>query len=338
MSQKRARIAALGCHVPERVLSNADLERMVQTSDDWIQTRTGIRERRIAAPGTPTSEIALKATRQALDFAAVPPSEIDLIIVGTITPDMPFPATACILQDKLGAKKAWAFDISAACSGFVYALTLGAQFIETGAHQKVLVVGADVMSAIVDYTDRATCILFGDGAGAMLLTPSDDDTGIVDFHHEADGWGAPLLNMEAGGSALPASHETIDNRQHYIRQEGQQIYKYAVRKMADAPRALLKRHGLSPADVDLFVAHQANARIIDGAAHRLGVAPDKVVKNVDYYGNTTGATIPLALGSALDEKRLRHGDLVVLTSVGAGLSVGAMLVRWSDIPWTTKSG
>jgi 3-oxoacyl-[acyl-carrier-protein] synthase-3 len=310
---------------------------MVATSDEWIRTRTGIRERRIAEPGTPTSELAVRAARRALDSAHVNPAEIDLIVVGTITPDTIFPATACVLQDKLGATRAWGFDISAACSGFVYALTIGAQFIETGVHRKVLVVGADVMSSIVDYQDRATCILFGDGAGAVLLEPSDDETGVLGFHNEVDGWGGALLNMAGGGSAMPASHETVDRRLHYIRQEGQLIFRYAVRKMSDAPQRLLEHHSFTPADVDLFVAHQANARIIDAAARRLGMADEKVVKNVEYFGNTTAATIPLALGTALERKMVQRGDLVVMTSVGAGLSVGTMLVRWSEVPWSPSS-
>jgi 3-oxoacyl-[acyl-carrier-protein] synthase-3 len=333
MSQKRARISALGCHVPDRVLTNTDLERMVDTTDEWIRTRTGIRERRLVEPGTPTSEIALIVSRKALEFAGVQASEIDLIIVATITPDTIFPATACLLQDKLGASRAWAFDVSAACSGFIYALTIGAQLIQTGAHKKILIVGADVMSSIVDYTDRATCILFGDGAGAVLLEPAEDETGIIDFYHETDGWGASFLNMQAGGSALPPSHETIDQRLHCIRQDGQQIFKYAVRKMAEAPQILLARNGLTAGDLDHYVAHQANARIIDAAAQRLGVSPEKVVKNIDRYGNTTAATIPLALGTALDEGSLRKGDLIILTSVGAGLTVGALLLRWSGVPW-----
>jgi 3-oxoacyl-[acyl-carrier-protein] synthase III len=329
MSQTKARISSVGCYVPDRILTNADLEKMVDTNDEWIRTRTGIRERRLVEPGTPTSEIALKASQQALERAGVSAEELDLIIVATITPDTTFPATACVLQEKMGANRAWAFDISAACSGFVYAATLGAQFIESGAHKKVLVVGADVMSAITDYTNRATCILFGDGAGAVVLEPSTNGTGILDFYHEVDGSGGPWLCMPAGGSALPTSHDTIDKKLHYLHQDGQAVFKYAVRKMSEAPTILLKRHGLTPDQVDLFVAHQANARIIDAAGARFGVPPEKVFKNVERYGNTTAATIPLALGSALDEGCLKHGDLVAVTSVGAGLTVGSMLVRWS---------
>ena len=332
MKPTRARIASMGCYVPERILTNADLEKMVDTSDEWIRSRTGIRERRLVPPGTPTSEIATLAARQALERAHVSASEVDLIIVATITPDMIFPATACLLQQKLQATHAWGFDVSAACSGFVYALTVGAQFVVSGAHKKVLVIGADVMSAITDYTDRATCILFGDGAGAALLEPSDDDTGILDWYTEVDGAAAQLIKMPAGGSAMPPTHETIDKKLHHIRQDGGPVFKYATRKMAEAPKLLLERNGLGVSDLDLFVAHQANARIIDAAVERLGIAPERAIKNIDRYGNTTAATIPLALGTALDERRLKKGDLVMLAAVGAGMTVGTTLLRWSFDP------
>ncbi len=332
MKGTRARVSSVGCYVPDRILTNADLEQMVETDDQWIQTRTGIRERHLVEPGTPTSALALRAGQQALERAGVSAADVDLIIVATITPDMAFPATACLVQDKLQASRAWAFDLSGACSGFVYALTVGAQFVESGAHRRVLVIGADVMSTITDYTDRATCILFGDGAGAALLEPSDDDTGILGYQNEADGSGAALITLPAGGSALPASHETVDQRLHYIRQEGQQVFKYAARKMSEVPRALLERHGLTVGDVGLYVAHQANARIIDAAVERLGLDPCRAVKNIDRYGNTTAATIPLALGTALAEKRVKKGDHVLLASVGAGFTVGSMLIRWSFDP------
>ena len=244
-----------------------------------------------------------------------------------------FPATACILQDKLKARGAWGFDISAACSGFVYALTMGAQFVQTGAHRKVLVLGADVMSAILDYQDRSTCVLFGDGAGAVLLEPSTDDNGIIDFAHEVDGSGACYLNMPAGGSLRPASHETVDRREHFVRQEGAHVFKYAVRKFVEASLGLLKRNGMTPEQLDLFVAHQANLRIIDAARDRLGLPDSKVIKNIQLIGNTTAATIPLALATALDEKRLKKGDLTLLTSVGAGFTVGTVLLRWSGVRW-----
>jgi 3-oxoacyl-[acyl-carrier-protein] synthase III len=329
MAKTRARITALGRYVPERVMTNADLEKIVDTSDEWIRTRTGIEERRVVEPGTPTSELAVRAARQALELRGVAPSELDLIIVATVTPDMVFPATACIIQDKLRATKAWGFDISAACSGFLYALTMGAQFIETGSFRKVLVIGADVMSSILDYTDRTTCVLFGDGAGAVLLEPSDKGDGILDFYHEVDGAGRCHLFMPAGGSALPPSHETVEKRLHFVHQEGGQVFKYAVRKFAEASRHLLERNSFNPENVDCFVPHQANIRIIDAARDRLGLPDERVVKNIQKFGNTTAATIPLALGTALDEKRLKGGDLLLMASVGAGFTVGSVLARWS---------
>jgi 3-oxoacyl-[acyl-carrier-protein] synthase III len=330
---QRAAITSVGRYLPERVMTNADLEKIVETNDEWIRSRTGIEERRVVEPGTPTSELCLRAAGQCLELRGVSPEEIDLIIVSTITPDMVFPATACILQDKLKARRAWGFDISAACSGFVYALTMGAQFVQTGAHRKVLVLGADVMSAILDYQDRTTCVLFGDGAGAVLIEPSEDDNGIIDFAHEVDGSGACYLNMPAGGSLKPATHETVDRREHFVRQEGAHVFKYAVRKFADASLALLKRNGMTPDDLDLFVAHQANLRIIDAAKERLGLPESKVVKSIQKTGNTTAATIPLALATALDQKRLKKGDMTLLTSVGAGFTVGTVLLRWSGVNW-----
>jgi 3-oxoacyl-[acyl-carrier-protein] synthase-3 len=332
-TRRKARITSLGCYVPERVVTNADLEKIVNTNDEWIRTRTGIEQRRWAEPGTPTSELALKAARECLERRGLDAAELDLIVMATVTPDTIFPATACVLQDKLKATRAWGFDISAACSGFLYALTMGAQFVETGAHDKVLVVGADVMTSILDMQDRTTCVLFGDGAGAVLLEPSEDDSGILDFHNEVDGAGGCHLYMPAGGSARPTTHETVDKRMHYVRQDGAHVFKYAVRKFAEATRHILDRNGLTPADVDLFVAHQANVRIIDGASERLGLPESKVVKNIHRYGNTTAATIPLALGTALEERRLRKGDLVLMASVGAGFTVGTTLLRWSDLAW-----
>jgi 3-oxoacyl-[acyl-carrier-protein] synthase III len=330
---KRARITALGRFVPERLLTNADLEKMVDTSDEWIRSRTGIVNRHIVEPGTPTSEIASRAAQDALRRRGIDASEVDLIIVATITPDMSFPATACIVQDKIKASRAWGFDLSAACSGFVYALTVGAQFVQTGAHRRVLVIGADVMSSIVDFKDRATCVLFGDAAGAVLLEPSEDDTGIIDFYHEVDGSGGRYLMMPAGGSAMPPSHETIDKNLHTVIQDGAHVFKFASRKMAESSRLIVDRNGLKPEQIDLFVAHQANLRIIKAAQQRLEIPDEKVVINIQEYGNTTAATIPLALASALDEGRLRRGHNVVLAAVGAGFTVGTMLVRWSGVPW-----
>lgn len=333
MGRLRARVTSLGRHVPERVVTNAEFEARLNTTDSWIRSRTGIAERRYAEPGTPTSELALRAAHDCLGRRGLDPAELDLVLVATVTPDMAFPATACLVQDKLGARRAWAFDVSAACSGFLYALTVGAQFVENGVHRRVLVIGADVMTSILDGRDRSTCVLFGDGAGAVLLEPGEDGTGILAFHHEADGSGGRFLRLPAGGSALPASRETVEKRLHFVRQDGPHVFKYAVRKLAESSLALLERAGLSPSEVDLFVAHQANLRIIEAARERLGLPHEKVVRNIDRYGNTTAATIPLALGTALDEGRLREGHTVLLSSVGAGFTVGTVLLRWSGVPW-----
>jgi 3-oxoacyl-[acyl-carrier-protein] synthase-3 len=315
------------------VLTNADLEKIVDTTDEWIRTRTGIQQRHIVEKGTPTSTIAAAAAQDALRKRGIPASEVDLIIVATVTPDMMFPATACIVQHKIEATKAWGFDISAACSGFLYALTTGAQFIESGSHQKVLVIGSDVMSSIMDYTDRSTCVLFGDAAGAVLLEPSEDDTGIVDFHNEVDGSGGCYLHMPAGGSAMPTTKETVEKGLHYLKQDGAHVFKYASRKMADVSKMIIDRNHLTPEQVDLFIAHQANLRIIRSAQERMGLPDEKVVVNIHEYGNTTAATIPLAMGTAMDQGRLKPGHRVVVAAVGAGFTVGATLLRWSGVPW-----
>jgi 3-oxoacyl-[acyl-carrier-protein] synthase III len=333
MSRTRAAITSVGCYVPDRVVTNHDLAKIVETSDEWIRTRTGIVERRYVEPGTPTSEIAARAARACLERRGISAAELDLIIVATITPDTIFPATACILQHKLGATHAWGFDISAACSGFLYALTTGAQFVESGAHRKVLVIGADVMTSILNMQDRSTCVLFGDGAGAVLLEPSQDDTGLLAFHHEVDGSGGPFLCMPAGGSAMPPTVETVERKLHYIKQDGAHVFKFAVKRMADVSHKFLLDHGLAEGAIDLFVAHQANVRIIDAAAHRMGLPDSKVLKNIDMYGNTTAATIPLALGTALDQGRLKRNDIVLLAAVGAGFTVGAALLRWTGVRW-----
>ena len=333
MSHRRAAISALGTYVPERVVTNADLAKLVDTSDEWIRTRTGIETRHYVEPGTPTSVIAAKAASDALRRRGIGADELDLIVVATVTPDMLFPATGCLVQNLVGAKRAWAFDVSAACSGFVYALTVGAQFVESGRHKKVMVIGADVMTSIMDYKDRATCVLFGDGAGAVILEPREDGSGILDFAHEVDGSGACYLNMPAGGSLRPASHETVEQGLHHLKQQGQHVFKYAVRKFADASALLLERNGLTGDDLDLFVAHQANIRIIEAAQQRMRLPEAKVIKNIRQYGNTTAATIPLALKTALDEKRLAPGQLVLLAAVGAGFTVGTVLLRWSGVNW-----
>ena len=298
----RAKISALGTWTPPRLLTNADLEKMVDTSDEWITTRVGIKERHIVEPGMATSHMAVEAARRCLAERGIDPAEVELIIVATVTPDMLFPATACLVQDHLGAKGAWGFDLSAACSGFVYALQMGAKLIESGAQKNVLVIGADTMSSIIDYTDRATCVLFGDGAGAVLLEPAaDGELGMIDFHHEIDGSGACALFMPGGGSLHPPSHETIDKKMHYVHQDGQAVYKFAVRKMVEATETVLDRNGVTGEDLGCFIAHQANRRIITGTADRLGLPEEKVIINIDRFGNTTCGTIPLAMETARQE-------------------------------------
>ena len=326
---RRAKISALGTYVPPRILNNADLEKMVDTNNQWIVDRVGIRERHIAAEGQATSDMAVQAARACLAERGIDGSEIEAIIVATVTPDMLFPATACLVQDKLGAKGAWGFDLSAACSGFVYALQMGAKLIESGAQSKVLVIGADKMSSILDYSDRSTCILFGDGAGAVLLEPTaEGEIGLIDYHHEIDGSGGAALSMPGGGSLHPASAETVAAKMHYVHQEGQQVYKYAVRKMIEASETVLKRNGVGVEDLDYLIPHQANRRIIEAVADRLGLKPEQVIINIDRFGNTTAATIPLAMDTARQENRLHKGDLVLIASVGAGFTVGASLLQW----------
>jgi 3-oxoacyl-[acyl-carrier-protein] synthase-3 len=324
-----AKITGVATYVPPRVLTNADLAKMVDTSDEWIRTRTGILERHIVDPGVAASHLATEASRQLLTATKTAPEEIDLIVVASVTPDMLFPATACLVQDRIGAKNAWGFDLSAACSGFVYALTVGAQFVGAGTHKKVLVIGSDVMSAIVDYQDRATCVLFGDAAGAVLVEPADEGDGILDFHNDVDGSGGCHLYMPGGGSLHPPSHETVEKRMHYVHQEGQPVFKYAVRRMADVAAQLLERNGYSGQDLSIVVPHQANLRIIRAMQERLGVDDSKVMINIEHYGNTTAATIPLGLHDALDQGRLRKGDLVLLVAVGAGFTTGGILLRWA---------
>ena len=329
---QRAKISALGVYVPPRLLTNADLEKMVDTNNEWIMSRVGIKERHIADKGVGTSDLAAEAARRALAQRGIEASELDAIIVATVTPDMMFPAAACLVQDKIGAKNVWGFDLQAGCSQFVYALQVGAQFIQTGAHKKVMVIGADVMSSIIDYTDRATCVLFGDGAGAVILEPvneADGDIGLIDFMHEVDGSGGCSLFMPAGGSLNPASHETVDKKMHYVHQDGAAVFKFAVRKMSEACVDILKRNHLTGNDIDLMIPHQANLRIIQATAERLKLPPEKVLINIERYGNTTGATIPLAMHTAIEEGRLKKGDLVLLAAVGAGFTVGTTLLRWA---------
>lgn len=325
-----AKITALGTYVPPRLLTNEDLEKMVETNSQWIIDRTGIRTRHIVDKGVGTSDLSVEAAKKALAQRGISANEVEAIIVATVTPDMMFPASACLVQHKLGAKHAWGFDLSAACSGFPYALQTGVQFIRSGAHKKVLVIGADVMSSIIDYTDRATCVIFGDGAGAVLVEPAaDGETGFIDFMHEVDGAGGCALNMPAGGSLLPASCETVAKRQHYVHQDGQAVFKFAVRKMAEVSEAILARNGFKGSDVNAFIPHQANLRIIKATAERVSLKPEAVIVNIGEYGNTTAATIPLAMQTAIDEGKLKKGDLVLLASVGAGFTVAATLLRWA---------
>ncbi len=325
-----AKITGVTGYVPPKVLTNADLEKMVKTSDEWIRDRTGIRERRIVEQGVAASDLATEAAKQLLAQRNVRAEEIDLIVVASVTPDMLFPATACLVQTRLGAKNAWGFDLSAACSGFVYALTVGAQFVGAGTHKNALVIGSDIMTSIIDFQDRATCVLFGDGAGAVLIEPAGSDSeGVLDFLNDIDGSGGGYLYMPGGGSLHPPSHETVDKRMHYVHQEGQQVFKYAVRRMAEVACKLLERNGYSGRDLALVVPHQANLRIIRAMQDRLGVDDSKVLVNIDRYGNTTAATIPLGLRDAVAEGRLRKGDLVLLIAVGAGYTTGGMLLRWA---------
>jgi 3-oxoacyl-[acyl-carrier-protein] synthase-3 len=324
-----AKITALGCFVPPQVLTNDDLSKMVDTNDTWIVERTGIRERHIAAPEVATSDLAVVAGRKALESRGIQPAEIDAIIVCTVTPDMLFPSTVCLVQDQLRANKAWGFDLAAACSGFLYGTTVAAHLVIAGTHKKVLVIGAETMSRIIDYTDRTTCVLFGDGAGAFLVEPGEDGEGFVGHVHQLEGSGAPYLNMPAGGSRLPPTQETIANRLHFVKQEGGQVFKFAVRKMYELCDQLLDQHGICIKDVRLLIPHQANRRIIAATAERLGLPEENVVINIAKYGNTTSATIPLATQDAVNDGRLKKGDLVLFAAVGAGYTAGAALWRWA---------
>ncbi|MGQ9670956.1 MAG: beta-ketoacyl-ACP synthase III [Desulfosoma sp.] len=330
MSRRRVRIRSVGRYLPERKLTNEDLEKMVDTTNEWILTRTGIRERRILEPGLGCSFMAARAAQECLDRAGVSAAEVDAIIVGTVTPDMFFPSTACLVQRAIGADKAWGFDLSAGCSGFIFSMTTGVQMIESGRYDKVLVIGADVMSSIIDYTDRNTCVLFGDAAGAVLLEPCDEDGyGVLDFIQRIDGAGEPHLHMKAGGSRRPASEETVRAREHYVYQEGKKVFKFAVTEMADVSVKILERNGLSGKDVRVFIPHQANLRIIEACANRMGLDMDRVIINIDRYANTTGATVPLCLYEATVERNLLDtGDYLVMSAFGAGFTWGSILMRW----------
>jgi len=326
----RAKISAVGAWVPPRVLTNDDLARMVDTSNEWILERTGIRERHIADPEIATSDMAIEAAKAALANRGTTAEDVDAIILCTVTPDHMFPSTACIVQHKLGIRKAWGFDLVAACSSFIYGLTTAAHLVGCGTHKKVLVIGSDTMSRIIDYTDRTTCVLFGDGAGAFLIEPAaDGEPGFLGFRNEIDGSGGDMLIMPAGGSRMPPSHETVDKRLHFVHQEGQAVFKYAVKKMGDVSADLLEELGIPPSEVKLMVPHQANRRIILAAASRLGISQENVLINIERYGNTTSGTIPIATWEAWQQGRLKKGDIVLFAAVGAGYTVGANVWRWA---------
>jgi len=329
LTTTRAKITALGTYVPPRILTNADLEKMVDTTNEWILERVGIRERHIADKGVAASDLAVAAVRNLIESHPFDLQEVDLILVGTVTPDMMYPSTACLVQHKLGIENTWGFDVSAGCSGFVYALNTGVKFVESGQYKKVLVIGADVNSSMTDYTDRAVCIIFGDGAGAVLLEPCADGDGVIDHVAQVEGVGGQYLFMPGGGSLNPASHETVDQKMHYIHQDGKNVFKYAVKKMAEMTERVLERNKLTGQDVDCFIAHQANRRIITATADRLGMPLEKVVINIDCFGNTTAGTIPIAMRTAIDEGKLRKGDMLLIASVGAGFTSGATLMRWA---------
>ena len=326
---RRAAISAVASYVPERIVTNAELAKRLDTSDDWIVTRTGIRERRMGAPGETTSTMGAEAVRRLMTRRSLGPDQVDALIVATATPDMMFPATACLIQDQLGLSQAWGFDLSAACSGFLYAMTVGAQLVAAGAHERVIVVGADLMSSIIDPFDRTTAVLFGDGAGAVLLEPAEPEYGLLDFYHRVDGSGRNDLLMPAGGSSLPASAATVAARQHFLKQNGKVVFKFAVTQMVESVNVLLRRNGLTASDLTLVIPHQANQRILDAVAERLCVPHERVASVLARYGNTTGATLPLALDAATAEGKIKRGDLVEFAAVGAGFTAGATLVRWS---------
>lgn len=328
MAKIRPAITAVHGYVPDDKLTNADLEKMVDTNDEWIQSRTGIKERRILKdPNKATSDLGAAAVKGLLEKRGIGPEEVDLLICATATPDHLFPATANIISDKCGIKNAWSFDLMAACSGFIYALSTAAQFIETGKHKKIVVVGADKMSSIIDYTDRATCIIFGDGAGAVLLEASEDDNGIIDSVQQVDGRGREFLHQKSGGSLSPASIATVENKEHFVYQEGRTVFKFAVSNMANAAASIMERNNLKSDDIAWLVPHQANLRIIDATANRMGLDPSKVMINIQRYGNTTNGTIPLCLWEW--EKRLKKGDNIVLAAFGGGFTWGAVYLKWA---------
>lgn len=324
----RAAITAVAGYVPDYVLTNQELEKMVDTTDEWIMTRTGIRERRILRePGKAASDMGASAVLDLCKKRGISPNEIDLLICATVTGDLVFPATANLICDKVGATRAWSYDIGAACSGFIYSLATASQFIQAGTYKKVVVVGTDKMSSIIDYTDRTTCVIFGDGAGAVLLEPTAEDLGIKDFILRADGSGCHHLHMKAGGSLMPASRQTVDQRLHYVYQEGQAVFKHAVYNMAEVSAEIMEKNGLKAADVAWLVPHQANKRIIDATANRMGIGPEKVMMNIEKYGNTTAGTIPLLLWDY--EKQLKKGENLIISAFGGGFTWGSVWVKWA---------
>jgi 3-oxoacyl-[acyl-carrier-protein] synthase-3 len=330
---QRAKISALGTYVPPRLLTNADLEKMVDTTNEWIMERVGIRERHIVDKGVGASDLAVAAVKNLLESHPFDLQEVDLIVVGTVTPDMMYPSTACLVQHKLGIANTWGFDVSAGCSGFLYALNTGVKFVESGQYKKVLVIGSDVNSSMTDFTDRAVCIIFGDGAGAVLLEPAGDadgaGVGVIDHVAQIEGIGGQYLYMPGGGSLNPATHETVDQKMHYIHQDGKNVFKYAVKKMSEMTERILAKNNLTGKDIDCFISHQANRRIIMATAERLGMPLDKVIINIERFGNTTAGTIPLAMQTALQDGRLKKGDLLLIAAVGAGFTSGATLLRWA---------
>jgi len=324
----KAAITSIAGFLPENIVTNADLEKIIDTSDEWITSRTGIKQRHLENnPERGTSDMCVEAVKLLCKKRGISPEEIDLLICGTVTPDLVFPSTSNLICAKIGAKNCWGFDLSAACSGFLYALSTGSQFIETGRYKKVVIVGADMMSRIIDYTDRTTCVIFGDGAGAVLLEPTTEDLGIIDFELHADGNGAEHLHMKAGGSLRPASHETVDNKMHFVYQEGQSVFKHAVYSMAEVSANIMKKNNLQAEDIQWLAAHQANKRIIDATANRMGIGAEKVMMNIENYGNTTAGTIPLLLWDY--EKQLKKGDNIILSAFGGGYTWGAVYLKWA---------